>query len=279
LAGRPVLLDPNGAALDVAAASDGRFAPDPQALFERWDELVRWSEGQTGNADIEVNETLLGPPTPLPPQVFAIGLNYADHADEASIDRPKAPPVFTKFPTSITGPVAEVALPSRMVDWEVELVVVLGRRSVEVAESAAWSHVAGLMVGQDLSERAVQLAGPVPQFSLGKSYTGFSPVGPAVVTIDEVSDPDDLPLSCSLGDEELQNGRTKDLIFAVPELIARLSAVCPLLPGDLIFTGTPSGVGMARTPPRFLEPGATLTSRIGGLGELRTSFTAGHTYT
>jgi 2-keto-4-pentenoate hydratase/2-oxohepta-3-ene-1,7-dioic acid hydratase in catechol pathway len=138
-----------------------------------------------------------------------------------------------------------------------------------VSEKDAWRHVAGLTIGQDLSERAVQLAGPVPQFSLGKSYPGFSPIGPVIVTPDEFSDPNDLALGCAVDGEVLQDGRTKDLIFSVPELVARLSAVLPLLPGDVIFTGTPSGVGMARDPQRFLVPGTTLVSTIEGIGELR----------
>jgi 2,4-diketo-3-deoxy-L-fuconate hydrolase len=186
--------------------------------------------------------------------------------------------VFTKFPTSITGPNATVELPSGNVDWEVELVVAIGRRAHRVSEEAAWGHVAGLMVGQDLSERVVQLAGPVPQFSLGKSYPGFAPLGPALVTVDEISHPDDLELDCRLGDEVLQAGRTGDMIFSVSELIARLSAVCPLLPGDIIFTGTPSGVGNARDPKRFLPPGGVLTSHIEGIGELRNALVAGPTY-
>ncbi len=162
--------------------------------------------------------------------------------------------------------------------WEVELVVAIGRRAYEVSETMAWDHVAGLMVGQDLSERVLQLAGPAPQFSLGKSYPGFAPLGPWLVTPDAVDNPDDLELGCRLGEEVLQLGRTRDLIFSVSELIARLSAVCPLLPGDIIFTGTPSGVGGARTPPRFLPPGGVLTSRIEGIGELRNTFVAGPHY-
>ncbi len=193
--------------------------------------------------------------------------------------RPDAPAVFTKFPASITGPYATVELPSGSCDWEVELVAVIGQRAYRVSEAEAWSHVAGLTVGQDLSERVVQLAGPVPQFSLGKSFTGFAPIGPWVVTADEFDNPDDLAISCRLGDETLQDGRTKDLIFNVPELVAKLSAVLPLLPGDVIFTGTPSGVGAARSPTRFLPPGSVLTSTIEGIGEIRTSFVAGPTYT
>ncbi len=275
LAGRATVLGPDGSGLDVAKASDGRFPADPQALYEQWDEFVEWAAGQDGKADIAIDQAALGAPTPMPRQVFAIGLNYADHADESPFGRPDAPPVFTKFPTSITGPYTAVTLPSESVDWEVELVAVIGRTAQFVAEADAWSHVAGLTIGQDLSERVVQLAGPAPQFSLGKSFVGFAPIGPALVTLDAVPHYEDLALSCRLGDEVLQSGRTSQLIFKVPELIARLSAVCPLLPGDIIFTGTPSGVGGARKPPRFLPVDGVLTSEIEGLGHIRQTFVAG----
>ena len=275
--GRPTLTTSSGLGLDIAKASDGRFGADPQSLFDQWYELRDWAVGREDQADTPVDPQSLGAPTPAPRQVFAIGLNYADHIAESTMGRPDTPAVFTKFPTCITGPNATVSLPSGNVDWEVELVVVMGRRAEQVAESRAWDHVAGLMVGQDLSERVVQLAGPVPQFSLGKSYPGFGPVGPAVVTVDEVGDPDDLELGCELDGEVLQHGRTSQLIFGVAELVARLSAVCPLLPGDIMFTGTPAGVGGARKPPRFLPPGGTLVSHIEGLGELRNPLVAGTT--
>jgi 2,4-didehydro-3-deoxy-L-rhamnonate hydrolase len=210
-----------------------------------------------------------------PPQVFGIGLNYREHAAESGIDVPDVPPVFTKFRSCLAGPSAVVELPSDRVDWEIELVVVMGRPAERVPEEKAWSCVAGVMAGQDLSERTVQLAGPVPQFSLGKSFPGFGPTGPWLVTPDELPDRDDLRLRCSVDGRVLQDGRTRDMIFSVPELVARISAVCPLLPGDLIFTGTPSGVGMGRQPQEFLRPGTTLVSVIEGVGELRNPLVAG----
>ncbi|MFD7446744.1 fumarylacetoacetate hydrolase family protein [Streptomyces sp. NPDC059909] len=275
--GRPAVLSGNRA-LDIALASDGRFPADMAALFERWDELAEWADSRGLDDAVPFTPQELGAPFLRPSQVFAIGLNYRDHASESGVAAPDAPPVFTKFPTCLTGPYDVVALPSPGVDWEVELVAVIGRRAEHVREQDAWSHVAGLTVGQDLSERSVQLAGPVPQFSLGKSYPGFGPIGPAIVTPDELQNPDDLALSCRVGDDILQQGRTKDMIFSVPELIARLSAVCPLLPGDLVFTGTPHGVGMARTPPRYLTPDTILISSIEGIGEIRNPLTAGAGY-
>jgi 2,4-diketo-3-deoxy-L-fuconate hydrolase len=278
VAGRATLLDGAGIGVDVEKASDGKFASDPQRLFDQWDALRIWADGFRGSGDFAVDVSELGAPTPAPRQVFAIGLNYSDHAEESKLGLPDTPPVFTKFQTSIAAPNATVTLPSSSVDWEVELVIAIGYGGVAIAESDAWSHVAGVMVGQDLSERTVQLAGPAPQFSLGKSYPGFAPLGPALVTADEVDDPDDLELGCALDGEVLQHGRTSDMIFSVPELIGRLSAVCPLLPGDIIFTGTPSGVGAVRTPPRFLPPGSTLCSYVSGVGELRNQFVAAHDY-
>jgi 2,4-diketo-3-deoxy-L-fuconate hydrolase len=266
-------------ALDVEAAAGGRFAADPDQVFAHWQEFTAWAAGQSVDNGERFTASQVGPPLLRPAQVFGIGLNYRAHADESGVRQtPPSPAVFTKFVTSITGPYDTVTLPSKQVDWEVELVAVIGERAYQVREQDAWRHVAGLTVGQDLSERAVQLSGPVPQFSLGKSYPGFSPIGPVLVTPDEFSDPDDLSLGCSLDGEMLQDGRTKDLIFSVPELIARLSAVLPLLPGDLIFTGTPSGVGMARDPQRYLPAGGTLVSTVEGIGELRNPLVAGEQY-
>jgi 2,4-diketo-3-deoxy-L-fuconate hydrolase len=278
VSGRAVLMSEDEKGLDIAAASDGRFGPDAQGLLEDWTAFEEWARTQDGRADVAVDALQVGPPVPRPRQVFAIGLNYSEHVAESKMGRPDTPPVFTKFPSSIAGPRDQVLLPSTNVDWEVELVVAVGRHAYQVPEDRAWGHVAGLMVGQDLSERVVQLAGPIPQFSLGKSYPGFAPIGPALVTLDEFDDPDDLALGCSVDGEVLQDGRTRDMIFSVPELIARLSAVCPVLPGDLIFTGTPSGVGNAREPKRFLAPGSVLTSHIVGVGELVNELVAGPQY-
>ena len=215
-----------------------------------------------------------GCPSPSPRQVFGIGLNYRSHAEETGLQVPEIPAVFTKFPACLAGPDSTVELPADTVDWEVELVVVIGRRADRVAESEAWAHVAGLCVGQDLSERTVQFAAGM-QFSLGKSYRGFGPFGPWLVTPDEVDDPDDLVLGCSINGVTVQDDRTSGLIFGVPSLIAQLSAVLPLLPGDVLFTGTPAGVGQGMTPARFLVPGDVIDSWVDGIGQIRTSCVAG----
>ena len=276
---RLVLLLPGGAA-DVEKASDGLFSSDPQAVFDHWQEFTAWAQSPAvRHAErFSLCEGRLGAPVPRPRQVFALALNYSDHAEESSFEPPKQPSVFTKFPTSLAGPCDTVMLPSAVVDWEVELVAVIGSRAQDVREEDAWRHVAGLTVGQDLSERLVQLAGPIPQFSLGKSFPGFSPTGPVLVTPDEFKDPDDLAIGCAINGETMQESRTSQMIFSIPRQIACISAICPLLPGDLLFTGTPSGIGGARDPRRFLAPGEELRSWVEGIGDLRNRLAAGPTY-
>ena len=192
LSGRLVLITADEAAVDVGQASGGRFGPDPQAVYDEWDAFTSWAQTADLSAATPFAVEDLGPPVPRPRQVFAIGLNYGDHAAESGFQVPDAPTViFTKWVSCLTGPVTEVVLPDGgHTDWEVELVAVIGRLARNVSEADAWDHVAGLTVGQDLSERITQLSGPAPQqYSLGKSYLGFGPIGPAVVTLDEFADP------------------------------------------------------------------------------------------
>ena len=265
--GRGVLVVDGGAA-DVERASDGRFRADPMDAIARWDEFRSWAEG-VRQADSALDETTLDPCVPRPQKVFGIGLNYRDHAEEAGIEIPKQPLVFAKFPSCLVGPRADVVLSSNRVDWEVELVVVIGRRARHLSESKALDAVAGYAVGQDISDRRVQFRDSPPQFSLGKSFDSFGPIGPALVSLDAFADPNDLALTCDVDAERMQQSRTSQLIFSVPELVAHLSSVCTLEPGDLIFTGTPAGVGSVRTPRRYLEPGEEITSWIEGVGTLR----------
>jgi len=275
LSGRLVLIR-GGRAVDVWQASEGRFESDPQAVYDRWADFRAWAARADLPAGPEFEAADLGAPAPAPRQLLAAGLNYRDHAGESGFEVPEGlPPVFTKFASSITGPVSTVRLPADgHTDWEIELVAVIGTRAWRVAESGAWGHVAGLTVGQDLSERISQLAGPAPQFSLGKSLPGFTPMGPCLVTPDEFADPDDLGLRATVNGEEVQKARTSELIFPVPVLVSRLSHRLPLLPGDVIFTGTPAGVGLARNPQRWLADGDELVSTIDGIGELRQRFAA-----
>lgn len=261
-------LDVDGRWFDLADISGDGALSDPMAAVARFDELhaiaERCTPDRSGGA---VADAVLGAPVPRPRQVFAIGLNYADHAAESGMEKPPAPLTFTKFPSSIAGPTADIPLSGEMVDWEVEVVAVVGRHCTHVPVEEAWSVLAGLTLGQDISDRLVQLTGNPPQFCLGKSFPAYSPIGPAVVSIDAFADPDDIGLWCDVSGERMQESRTQHLIFSIPTLVAYLSSICPLEPGDLIFTGTPDGVGMARG--RFLADGDVVASGAEVIGELR----------
>ena len=229
---------------DVAEASDGRFGPDLMGIYDDWGAFLDFA-GAVTTGTRRLVEAELRCPVPAPRQVFAVGL-----------------------PASLAGPFDDVEIVGNSIDWEVELVAVLGRRADRVDEATAWAHIAGLTVGQDISDRELQFAAGA-QFSLGKSRRGYGPMGPWLTTQDEVPDPDDIALGCSVDGEKVQEARTSDLVFSVPRLVAELSAVLPLLPGDVIFTGTPAGVGVARQPPRFLRSGQVLESWIEGIGTIR----------
>ncbi|TQL67918.1 2-keto-4-pentenoate hydratase/2-oxohepta-3-ene-1,7-dioic acid hydratase in catechol pathway [Nocardioides albertanoniae] len=275
--GRAVLVTTDSTAVDVHDHSDGKFGPSLRAVYDDWDAFQAWAADRAPEGGTAFAPADLGAPSPEPRQIFAIGLNYSDHAAESGFEAPTdLPPVFPKYLSSLTGPCTDVVLPPNgNTDWEVELVVVIGREAHQVDEADAWNHVAGLTVGNDISERVVQLRGPAPQFGLGKSFPGFSPTGPWLVSPDEVEDRDDLRLTTVLDGEVLQDGRTSQLIFPVSRLIAELSRVVTLYPGDLIFTGTPAGVGVGRDPKRFVSAGQTMVSTIEGVGELRQRFVEG----
>ena len=256
---------------DLEAASDRQFGPDPQSLYARWDEFLSFVEHFEPDPErvspTPIMEGELLAPAPFPTQVFAIGLNYRSHAEERGFELPERLAVFTKYPTCIGGGFDEVVIPEGgHVDHEVELVVVIGRRAYRIADWEAWSHVAGVCVGNDFSERILQQAAG-NQYSMGKSFPGFGPLGPFLVTPDELEDPDDLALSCAVNGEIFQQSRTSEMVFSVPRIIEELSAVVPLLPGDVIFTGTPSGVGWATE--RYLEKGDTVECSIEGIGTIR----------
>ncbi len=237
------------------------------SVYEDWPAFFEFAVGVTA-ATALLNAADLACPVPAPRQVFAIGLNYRSHAEESGMVVPSVPATFTKFPASLSGPFDDIEIVGEAVDWEVELVAVIATLADRVGEADAWSHVAGLTVGQDISDRTLQFAAG-SQFSLGKSRRGYGPMGPWLVTLDEMADPDDLALRCAVDGEMVQDARTSDLIFSVPRLIAELSAVLPLLPGDVIFTGTPAGIGATRQPPRFLRPGQLLETWIEGIGTIR----------
>lgn len=258
LDGAAVLVEPGAGSETVRVAALGRT---PTEVFADITAV-----GPAIGEFSEVPITRLGPPVPRPGQVFGVGLNYHDHLAEIGRagSRP-LPMTFTKFPSCLTGPFADIELPTDSVDYEVELVLVIGWDADRIAAADAWDHVAALTVGQDLSARGVQQA---QQLSLGKSFRGFAPIGPWAVTPDELTDPDDLEIVCRLNGETVQHGRTKDMVHGVAELIAFLSSVTPLRAGDLVFTGTCAGVGIFRTPQLFLTPGDVVESEIPGIGRM-----------
>lgn len=253
---------------DLGRLTDGRLADpmdalgDPAALHA----LTDAAGIPSGGADGWVGLDGLGPAVPRPRKVFGIGMNYLAHIDEMHRAPSTAPVIFTKFPSCLVGPADDVVVVGDRTDYEVELVVVVGRRCRHLDESDVWDAVAGVTVGQDISERALQTASEPAQFSLGKSYDTFGPIGPNVVSIDLLEERDDLLLGCSVDGEVRQDSRTSRMIVGVRQLVAYLSGVCTLEPGDLVFTGTPAGVGDAQG--RCLRRGQRIQSHIAGVGHM-----------
>jgi 2-keto-4-pentenoate hydratase/2-oxohepta-3-ene-1,7-dioic acid hydratase in catechol pathway len=212
----------------------------------------------------------LGPPVAGVGKIMCIGLNYADHAAEAGMALPAEPVLFLKATSALAGPNDPIVLPrgSEKTDWEVELGVVIGRAAKHVREEEALVHVAGYVLFNDLSERAFQLEG-TGQWTKGKSCDGFAPVGPWLVTPDEVGDPQRLVMELTVNGEVMQKGSTATMVFPVAKLVSYLSRLMTLHPGDIIATGTPPGVGMGRRPPRYLRPGDVVEASVEGLGRQR----------
>lgn len=264
IAGRTVL-EVDGSFHDVATVAGDESLADPMVAVARFAELSALSDKARG-AGAPVTGPL-GVCVPRPSKVFGIGLNYKSHASESKMELPPAPLTFTKFPSCLVGPTDDVVLSGDTVDWEVELVVVIGKGGRRIARESAWSHVAGITLGQDISDRVVQTTGKPPQFSLGKSFDTYGPIGPVLVSVDSFADPDDIGLWCDVSGERMQEARSRDLIFDVPYLVSYLSSICTLEAGDLIFTGTPDGVGMARG--RLLKDGDVIDSGAEVIGALR----------
>ncbi|MBX3194150.1 MAG: fumarylacetoacetate hydrolase family protein [Microbacteriaceae bacterium] len=273
--GRAVILTSDSSGFDLEAASGGRFGPDLPSVYDAWDDFVAWASKASGPA-VAIDRQALGPVSPRPFQSFGVGLNYDEHVTESGFARPELlPPVFPKFQSSIAGPFETVTLvPGGRTDWEAELVIVIGRHAHRIEPGTGWDHVAGVTVGQDLSERTTQLQGPAPQFGLGKSFPGYSPQGPWLVTPDELPDRDDLRITCELDGEIVQNGRTGQMIFSVADIVEKLAEIVTLHPGDVVYSGTPAGVGYSRQPERLIQPGEVLTTTIEGIGSITQHFVA-----
>jgi len=220
------------------------------------------------NPGYRLSEVRLHAPIANPPRVFAIGLNYRDHAKESGMEIPKVPVVFFKLTSSIVGPGENIVLPknSSQPDYEAEFAFVIGTGGYRIPAAAWQDHVYGYTIVNDVSARDVQFA--TSQWSMSKSFPTFCPMGPSIVTADEIADPHQLAIGLSIDGEVLQNSNTRELVFGIPQLIEHLSSITPLLPGDVISTGTPPGVGLGRTPKRWLKPGETVTVTVEGLGSL-----------
>ena len=215
-----------------------------------------------------LDDVCLHAPIANPPRVFAIGLNYRDHAKESGMEIPKVPVVFFKLTTSIIGTGENIVLPknSAQPDYEAEFAFVIGKGGYRIPASAWQDHVYGYTIVNDVSARDVQFA--TSQWSMSKSFPTFCPIGPAIATADEIADAHALAIGLSIDGEVLQSSNTRELVFRIPELVEYLSSITPLLPGDVVSTGTPPGVGLGRTPKRWLRPGETVTVTIEGLGSL-----------
>jgi 2,4-diketo-3-deoxy-L-fuconate hydrolase len=266
----------DGRLVDVEKASGGRLPADLTTLVSTLDSV----------GDLEIPDDApalegakLGPPVPRPSKILALGLNYRAHAEESGLQPPEEPVVFTKLPSALVGSTDDIVIPDGRVrvDWEAELVVCVGRGGKRISEADAWSHVAGVTAGQDVSDREEQFRA-LRQFTMAKSFDTYAPTGPVLVTPDELTNRDDLKIETRLDGEVMQSSRTNDLIFPVAELIAWISRICTLEAGDLIFTGTPSGVGDSREPPRYLGPGNVVETEIEGIGVMRNPVVAGPSY-
>ncbi|HUD22553.1 MAG TPA: fumarylacetoacetate hydrolase family protein [Acidobacteriaceae bacterium] len=227
------------------------------------------AEAVRARPTIALEQVKLLAPVPIPPRIFGIGVNYADHAAESGTKMRDVPTVFMVLSSAVVGPGADVVLPrnSLMVDYEAELAVVIGKAGHRIAASQWEEHVFGYTMMNDVSARDVQRA--TSQWSLGKSFPTFAPMGPWVVSKDEIADPHRLGISMTIGGERLQDANTSQMIYKIPALVEYLSSIVPLQVGDVISTGTPAGVGMGRTPQRWLKAGEEMVVAIEGIGELR----------
>jgi 2-keto-4-pentenoate hydratase/2-oxohepta-3-ene-1,7-dioic acid hydratase in catechol pathway len=228
-----------------------------------------WLAKPPANAVIPLTDARLLAPIPHPPKIICVGLNYRDHAIESKMEIPKVPTIFTKFSTAVIGPGDAIVLPklSAKPDYEAELAFVIGKGGRYISKDRWQDHVFGYTNLNDVSARDYQMA--TTQWTMGKTFDTFAPFGPAIVTADEIADPHALDIQMIINGEVLQSSNTSQLIFRIPELIEFLSSVFTLEAGDIVSTGTPSGVGFSRTPPRWLRPEDECVVKISGLGELR----------
>ena len=253
---------------DISIISEGKISSDPSSILNSLSDLHELSS-KIDNFEPTglIENSLLGPPVTDSRNCFAVGLNYRAHAEESGMEIPPFPMVFTKHTSCIVGPFDDIEMKSDIVDYEAELVVVIGKEGKNISKENAWDHIAGLTVGQDISDRAVQFHSTPPQFNLGKSFDTFGPIGPFLVSPDLVANKNAVHLECYINDELRQESSTDDLIFTVPDIISYISEFLTLNTGDLIFTGTPSGVGA--TQGKLLKHGDIVTTSIKEIGTIK----------
>lgn len=258
-----------GGAPTVGYIEDDEVRPLGGASMLEYIEHGRSADRQPGGEAVPLEEARLHAPVVRPAKIIAIGLNYEDHANETGGDIPEKPIVFAKYPNTIIGPGEAIRIPSitEQADYEAELAVVIGRRAKNVSEEEALEYVFGYMNGNDVSSRDLQFS-EGGQWTRSKSIDTFAPIGPYIATREEAPDPQNLSIRCILNGEAVQDGTTSDMIFSVAELISFLSTGMTLVPGDIILTGTPAGVGFARDPKLFIKPGDEVSVEIEGLGTL-----------
>lgn len=258
---------------EVLEANVGSAGGDLRSVFAGGrDELERIQEASTGGRRWALAELELDAPAPGPSKVLCVGQNYPEHAAEVGAAVPSEPIFFAKLPSTVVGPTDTILLPAaapRRVDYEAELALVIGRRGRDIGVEQALDYVLGYLVANDVTARDWQVKKPGGQWMLGKSFDTFLPLGPYLVTADEVPDPSSLRVTCGLGGEIVQDDTSDHMLFGIPELIAYVSRVATLEPGDLLLTGTPAGTGSSRTPPRWLGEGDVLETSVSGLGSLR----------
>ena len=265
---KPGVLLPNGTKLDVSA-----FVSDYNEDFfgnNGIEKLQIWLDNNQENCPIVEDTIRLGAPLVRPSKIVCVGLNYAKHAAESGMDVPQEPVLFFKATSAIVGPFDNIIIPksSTKTDWEVELAVVIGKTASYVSESEALNHVAGYVLHNDVSERAFQLE-QSGQWVKGKSCDTFAPIGPFIATAEEIDNPNNLNLWLKVNGAEMQNSSTSDFIFNIQQVVSYISQYMTLLPGDIISTGTPFGVGLGLTPPRYLKDGDVIELGIEGLGTSR----------
>lgn len=262
---KPGVLLPDGIKIDVS-----KFIKDYDEHFfgnQGIEKLNNWLEKNYDSCPVVQNDVRLGPPLLRPSKIVCVGLNYSKHAKESGMDVPEEPVLFFKASSAIIGPYDSIIIPkgSEKSDWEVELAIVIGNKASYVSEKDALSHVAGYVLHNDVSERSFQLERS-GQWVKGKSCDTFAPIGPFIATPDEIGDPNNLNLWLKLNGEQMQNSNTSDFIFNIQQVVSYISQFMTLLPGDVISTGTPFGVGLGLNPPRYLKDGDVIELGIDGLG-------------